>query len=145
MKINNKYYSHTSHRGCDRRAQSISEGEREGQHLTCSRVSLGFHPLFSTFLDSWSGAVPRCPSRFSSRSVIPRLRSSSRHSVRTAKRRLRRVRSGETESKETLVTVRATSSRWDTGPHHLTLIIHVMWLVPGSSHSFPFTSLRSLR
>lgn len=38
--------------------------------------------------------------RFSSRSVIPRLRSSSRHSVRPAKRRLRRVRSVERRREE---------------------------------------------
>ena len=40
------------------------------------------------------------PHRFSSRSVIPRLRSSSRHSVRPAKRRLRRVRSVERRREE---------------------------------------------
>ena len=47
--------------------------------------------------EAYSLVVPSISTRFSSRSVIPRLRSSSRHSVRTAKRRLRRVRSGETE------------------------------------------------
>lgn len=54
------------------------------------------------------------PFRFSSRSVIPRLRSSSRHSVRPAKRRLRRVRSVERRREEAAGRGRTTDDQGTT-------------------------------